>query len=156
MGPVEADFEIDVAVFGEVLYGFRDDARLSDWVRWKSGGEERPPGHRNGAAVTVVGDNHEKWFGVFLPRDAEPDVVAHEACHAAWDILDSRGVIVTHDNHEVLTYLIAYLVREIGKAKGVRRGKRRGFKNRRKDHDHDRTRPGVPACKDTGWLRYSV
>lgn len=39
-----------------------------------------------------------------------PSIVAHEAVHAAWAILDQAQVHVDSENHEALTYLVTWIV----------------------------------------------
>lgn len=52
------------------------------------------------------------WFS-----DSQPGggVVAHEAIHAAWHVLEYSGVHLAHDNHEALAYLVDHIVRAIGR-----------------------------------------
>ena len=40
------------------------------------------------------------------------DVLAHEATHVSWHILDQMGVKLSADNHEAQTYLISWIMRE--------------------------------------------
>lgn len=58
-------------------------------------------------------------FGVLMAIDPDrrcSEVIAHEAVHAAWAILDSAGVKVTADNHEALAYMVTWIVKTWNRA----------------------------------------
>lgn len=44
-----------------------------------------------------------------LPINSSLSTVVHESVHAAWEVLDLKGVVVTIDNDESLAYLTEYI-----------------------------------------------
>lgn len=70
-----------------------------------------------GAVTFMAGNEGNRWLNIVF-RDEKhitPEVIAHEATHAAWDILKLAGVRVTYANHEQLAYLIGYIVEQLHK-----------------------------------------
>lgn len=51
-------------------------------------------------------------------NERKMDILAHEAIHSSWDILDNAGVKVTYKNHEMLSYLSQFIFREYCQAFG--------------------------------------
>jgi hypothetical protein len=45
-----------------------------------------------------------------LPFNVKNKIIAHEAIHAAWNILEFAGVTINNDNHEALAYLVGFLI----------------------------------------------
>jgi hypothetical protein len=58
---------------------------------------------------------NEKENIILLPTKVSSSILAHEAIHAAYSILDYAHVKVDSDNHEALTYLVGYIMEEISK-----------------------------------------
>jgi hypothetical protein len=57
---------------------------------------------------------NRKVFGIWISGENDT-AIYHEATHCAWDMLTQRGVAVTYENHETLTYLADYIADTIKK-----------------------------------------
>lgn len=64
-----------------------------------------------GRTVELVNDAGSSRQFIFS-RSRKPWIIAHECIHAAMHVLERRGVKLTGDSHESLTYLVECLVRE--------------------------------------------
>lgn len=58
----------------------------------------------------VAGRANSVYFIAINKDDATPAIVAHEALHCAWMMLEAVGVECTEQNHEALAYLVGWLV----------------------------------------------
>lgn len=52
---------------------------------------------------------------IAIDPDGGPGVIAHEAVHVTWAILDDAGIQITPDNHEVQAYLVTWICDEYQK-----------------------------------------
>lgn len=70
-------------------------------------------------AVTFIAGSEEvgNWINIAFrqPSYMTPEVIAHEATHAAWFVLHMVGVKVTFANHEQLAYLVGYFAEQLHK-----------------------------------------
>lgn len=67
----------------------------------------------NGRYWVIEKDNRK--YRYFIIREGLEQYIHHEALHAAWEILDHVGVVVSADNDEPLAYLMDYIANEITK-----------------------------------------
>lgn len=61
-------------------------------------------------AFHMTPDNGALTSQIVLPVDADPSVVAHEAFHCVWHIMQSIGAQM---ENEVMAYTLTYLITEI-------------------------------------------
>jgi len=52
---------------------------------------------------------------LWLHKDADDAVIAHEVVHLAHDLLCARGVVISRDNDEPLAFLVEHLFRQISR-----------------------------------------
>ena len=107
--------KVDVPIYGQRIYLVKDRetfAACCDWI-----GIEFVD--CNGVSVQFENDGHTFiLMGVF---DGGAKVLAHEAAHAAFQILDLVGVDALEGNNEALCYLVGYIFEEAEK-KGILNG----------------------------------
>jgi len=64
------------------------------------------------------------WLGDEPMSHAQWDsIVAHEALHAAWGVLDSSGVRFTKESTEAFTYYLGWIVKQISSRIEYRKAK---------------------------------
>lgn len=69
-----------------------------------------------GLASVYESDDGSRFYSVYVDKeDYSVGVLSHECVHCAWDILNDRGIELSADNHESLTYLVGWLAEEINK-----------------------------------------
>lgn len=69
-----------------------------------------------GQAAIFEHEDGRRFYSIFIDKSQySVGVLAHECVHCAWDILNDRGVELSADNHEALTYLVGWLSEEINK-----------------------------------------
>lgn len=72
----------------------------------------------NFGAITFIAEGKDgSWLNIAFrqPSYMTPEVIAHEATHAAWFVLHMAGVKVTFANHEQLAYLVGYFAEQLHK-----------------------------------------
>ena len=74
-------------------------------------------GDSYGAVTFIAGGEAGNWINIAFrqPSYMTPEVIAHEATHAAWFVLHMAGVKVTFANHEQLAYLVGYFAEQLHK-----------------------------------------
>jgi hypothetical protein len=61
---------------------------------------------------------------IYLKRLSKHDTKAHECLHAAFEMLEHKGIPTGYDNQEVIAYYQAHLIRSIDKySKSQKKGK---------------------------------
>jgi len=71
----------------------------------------------------IVNLPEEKKAGlVFIKAydNSERDTIIHESIHAAWSLLDKKGIEVSFDNDEILCYLVGFITEQIWQYRGKR------------------------------------
>jgi hypothetical protein len=68
-----------------------------------------------GNTFQIIDGKHPKWAIAINKDSKRPDIFAHEAFHAACNILDKAGVGLDYDNQEPHAYLIQWIVGECHK-----------------------------------------
>ena len=80
----------------------------------------------NSAASTLFPEEGSKYPNLIIvlyPNNTDPNIyssVHHESIHAATKILDMRGVPISQENDEALTYLSMYIFEETCKTIGLK------------------------------------
>ncbi len=72
-------------------------------------------GDNYGAVTFIAGGEAGNWINIAFRQSSymTPEVIAHEATHAAWFVLHMAGVKVTFANHEQLAYLVGYFAEQL-------------------------------------------
>lgn len=71
-------------------------------------GVDIDPNHGASVCIMTTTAGTSEVLAIFRPDHMSPQVIAHEATHAAWRILDLVGITVDSDNHEALAYLVGW------------------------------------------------
>jgi hypothetical protein len=67
----------------------------------------------HGRAGMVTDPAGLPWFVMYIPHGCRTETMAHESLHAAWYLLEWKGIKVDADNHEALAYSQAHLFRRL-------------------------------------------
>lgn len=59
---------------------------------------------RSSEGLTLLFEENPKFFMYYQPTSLD-----HELIHLTWFILEFTGIKITHDNHEIQSYLFEYL-----------------------------------------------
>lgn len=61
-------------------------------------------------ALHMCGKHKGKWKRYILLRPGFDDgILIHEIIHAAYNVLEDKGTVITFENQEPLTYLVEYI-----------------------------------------------
>lgn len=100
---IKKTIKIDVFPY-EVVIVVSNDVKQSRTNRNKIFGETRLE-----QAAAIHSTIQSGFSFIFLKHDAPPWVISHEACHAAWEIMDFIGA---EHNNEVMAYLNSFVVEQ--------------------------------------------
>jgi hypothetical protein len=86
-----------------------DEADCREFLK-KHGGDEKLTDDCKGCVINFRGDSDEGYL-IMAVYDGDPGTVAHEALHAAWDILDACSIRVDNENDEALAFLVGWFAK---------------------------------------------
>ena len=106
-------YKIDMPIYRQVvkLYIGNTFKEANEKVE-KDYGLEKDDCHFTQGRVMTVTHKEDGYihFLLILPSEVEASLLAHEAVHLAWDILEHVEVKVDYNNHEALTYLVGHII----------------------------------------------
>ena len=75
------------------------------------GDTETTVANDSGLSHRIVDNDGTAWR-IMAVFENDPAIIAHEAVHTAWGMLNRAGISVTFSNDESLAYLAGWLARE--------------------------------------------
>jgi hypothetical protein len=77
------------------------------------------------AACVAFVATYSGYCKIVLPENATVDIIAHEADHAIFCMLDYCDIKVTNDNNELHAYYLQYLIKVILEKRDGKRNKKK-------------------------------
>ena len=104
---------IRVEPFGWDVGVLRDLGEFVQWIADAGGADDTDWADADAACRGFRQPDGSNVFVAYIPEGAPPETLAHEAVHLSWYMMDTAGIAVDGDNHEVQAYLVGFFVREL-------------------------------------------